>query len=92
MKILEKMKVMEVVESGHMMRPFHGVAYYDLEKDLRVTAVVPLNWIIAIARAMWAFLRYGSRRVANSSRDAYRQGIKEGLRMAAAKEGKRYGD
>lgn len=90
MKIFEKLKTIDVVESGRMMRPFHGIAYYDYETDRRVTAIVPLNWVIAISRATWAFLLYGSRSVADSPRDAYRQGLKDGLRKANIKNGEHY--
>lgn len=84
MKIIERLKMVDVVESGHMMRPVHGIAYHDYEMDRRVTAVVPLNWVMAISLATWSFLRFGSRWIADSPRAAYRQGLKEGLRKRKA--------
>lgn len=68
-----------------MMPPFHGFVYNDWLRHGTVTAVVPLNLLWAFARAAWAFLQYGGRRIYTNPRDAYMQGVRDG-RVAATEQ------
>lgn len=68
------------LREGELMLPFHGIAFEDHYRYTRTTAVVPLNWAIAIGRVLWANLRVGTVKVALDPRAAYLQGLRRGRR------------
>lgn len=74
------MKIIERKPEGATMPPYHGIAYIEYCSNHTVTAIVPLNWIISIGRATWAFIRFGNREIASSPREAYLQGVRASKR------------
>lgn len=77
------MRIIDEQAAGRMLPPYHGIAYYNHYACRTVSAIFPLNWIMAIAIATWAFLRFGSLSVANSPNAAYKQGFHAGRNSKA---------
>lgn len=72
------MKIIRHVRRGEMVPPWYGVAWIDWQTDVAAALPVPLNWVVALARKAWGFVRFGSVAVARDPRDAYRQGVEAG--------------
>lgn len=73
MKITQKL-----CAQGEMLPPWYGVAWYEFSRDVAVCYPVPFNRMAAFGRALWLWLRHGSREVRLNPRDAYYQGLKQG--------------
>jgi hypothetical protein len=72
------MKILKTINQGEMLPRFYGLAWVEWHRDGAVCAPVPLNWVIAVARAIWVFATQGTRAISWNPRDAYRQGIRDG--------------
>lgn len=65
------------VGEGELVPPFHGFVYRDWARNRMVTAVVPVNILWSIGRALWLALRFGAHWVKTDPREAYAQGRSE---------------
>lgn len=81
-----KFRIIECRREGEMMLPYHGIASYNYRTNMTTTAIVPLNWFIAIGLSVWSFLRFGNKEIVFSSRNAYRQGYRHGLEVGTKNE------
>ena len=66
-----------------MIPAWYGVAWIRYDNDSAVCYPVPLNLIAAALRGIWIWMRHGYRSVPSSTRDAYAQGLRDGMRSNA---------
>lgn len=51
-------ELMEDISEGERLPPGYGIAYWDLDRDVAVCMVVPLNAIYGALRFAWRWLRF----------------------------------
>ena len=79
----ENMKIAKEVRKGEVIPEWYGVAWVRWEVDEAICYPMPLNLLIAAARAIAIWMRYGYRAVPYNARDAYAQGLRDGKRSNA---------
>lgn len=68
---------------GEMIPAWYGVAWTKFTTDSAVCMPIPLNLFFAFIRAVYIFVRAGYKVVPSNSRDAYVQGVSDGIKMAS---------
>jgi hypothetical protein len=71
------MKFTKIVNPGEMIPPWHGIARRYYLEQRTITAVIPLNWVIAIWDGVYAYLKFGTRAISDEPRVAYLQGRRD---------------
>lgn len=74
------MKIIERKEKFTSLSPHHGIAYREYGSSHTVTAIVPLNLLIAFGRWFWDILRFWHVSIHADARQAYAEGYRDGLR------------
>ena len=82
------MKIRKEVHRGEMLPAWYGVAWIRWEADTAVCYPMPFNLVIAVCRALVVWIKYGHCSVYSNARDAYAQGILEGMLLEKSKGGK----
>lgn len=76
--VFVKVFVDKQVKNGVVMPRYHGFAYRNYYEETRVTAIVPLNLLIAFVVYFWGLIRFGHVEIMTDPRLAYRQGFLDG--------------
>ena len=74
------MKIAKEVRQGEVIPEWYGVAWVRWEVDAAICYPMPLNVLFAAVRAIAIWMRHGYRAVPYNARDAYAQGLRDGMR------------
>ena len=72
------MGIVKEVRAGEIIPAWYGVAWTRWEVNSAICYPMPLNLIVAAARAVVIWMSYGYMAMPRHSRDAYAQGIRDG--------------
>lgn len=72
------MRIAKEVRQCEIIPAWYGVAWLRWDAGIAVCYPMPLNLILAAARAVLIWMRHGYRAIPCNARDAYAQGLREG--------------
>jgi hypothetical protein len=72
-------KIVKEIGHGHLIPPWYGVAWRKYDTDTATCLPIPINFIAAIVRSCFYFIKNGHLSISMSPRDAYNQGFHDGL-------------
>jgi hypothetical protein len=76
------MKLQKRIQHGQVIPFFYGIAWKDWVSNEAVCYPVPVNMLVAVSRSFFIWMKHGFLTRACDGREAFNQGMVEGLRMA----------
>lgn len=69
------------VQGGYIIPRGYGIAWVNFVRDEAIAMPIPLNFICGAVRWAWYWLK-APRFATRNARDAYRQGVDQGIKLA----------
>lgn len=73
------------IYQGQMIPAWYGIAWHRFDRDAVVCFPMPLNVVASVLRSIWIWFKWGHIPAHSSVRDAYDQGIQDGMKRGYAK-------